>query len=290
MKTEMQKTKKYIHVFCILPALIVMYGCTQNDDAIVLKELQVGTKALEKEYHNQRPKITAKVSREGKYFFPYLKVFLAHDTILKLAFKHLDDSNFCNVYKMLIKKNNSFFDSVAKAGPKFWPQDYPLFTLKDDSLYLKKIPESYKREFIKQRVLRHWISCSDVISYATGKMAIRCFQSRFRQFGFQLNVQQKDTVTQLKLVHTTFDDDFNEHTSYIEFKNLYRIERTAEHEPSKQIDLKNQVLFTSEHMGNLTIKTKPLSPGKYALLINVQTISEYWGLKDEEAVYSFDIN
>ncbi len=284
-----QKIKTYIKTFCILLASLFIFACTQNDDSVILKELQVGTKALEKEYRNQQYKLMGKVNREGENFFPYHKVYLAHDTILKLAFKQLNDSSFCNLYKMLIKKNNLFFDSVAKAGPKFWPRDYPLFIFKDDSLYLKAIPETYKREFIKQRVLRHWISCSELIAGSTDRLAIRCGGWRFKQYGFQLNVQQKDTVTQLKLTHVTYND-YNKQHSHIEFKSLFRIERKEEFELAKEIDLKNQVLFVSEYTSDLTIKTKSLRPGQYSLIVKVQTISERFGLQDEEAVYNFEID
>lgn len=254
----------------------------------VLDELKNTTKSLNKDYTDLRYQMLARLYNQGDEYYPYYKAYLGYDSIVLSFLNPNSDTNIFRSYDVFVKRNNSFFENNINAK-KAWltKNDRQLLTLKNDSLKFQNTPIEYKKEFVKQRVLKHSILCSQIIRYSFGKLKIYC-GGNYKQFGFQLNIQQKDSLTILNINYR--NQELPKYKAPITFVSLIQ-QSSSDFGSNKKTDISKNIISIDDKTGDgLMIKSKTLKSGLYTLNINVQTISEDYGLENTQAYYDFEIN
>jgi hypothetical protein len=294
MKTEMQKTKRYIHVFCILPALIVMYGCTQND-AIILKELKKETAFLKERYQWSISSFEAKMNASHEYGVHYYSLFKMHDTLLKTFLVSVDNSKLCEPYRKYLDRSKALIDSAQgikhtmlfPADLRFLKEN--LKKIGNDSLCSQNINLELKKELFKQQALRWAIIVTDITGCAFGSSHQYFINS---ETGFRLMVHEnKDSSVFIRLKF--IEPERVRFPSSLDFISLNYIPEAdfsvGYAHPREMVNIKDQIIAVEDY-DDIFIKAKFLKKGDYIININHKSVSSGGYIGDQVTDFKFKID
>jgi hypothetical protein len=285
----MQNKKTYIHIklFCVLLALLFIFGCTQNDDAIILKGLKQQNAFLEKQI--EQSKWILKYKAEGNYSArAYNKLYFKQDSVVVLFLKDLAESDKKGIdkkYGAFISRSNHYFDSANKqVATRFLPDDAALLMMREDSLLFSIKNDSLKRELIRQQVLQHYLVVSQLCQFSSS------YGIRFDDpncFGYRLSIEKNTSHFLLNL--KSYDPRKIPYFENMEFVSLARNNKDGYRYSDDLTDVKTEIIEAKYEKDAIVLKTKPLSQGFYKIYCKKLSISDDGRIIKRDAEFDFEI-
>lgn len=287
--------KSAINAFCILFLSMFLYGCIQNDDAIILNELKKETAFLKERYQWSVHSFEAQMNTSPEHGIHYYSLFKIHDTLLKNFLVSVDSSKLCDPYRKYLEKSNELIDSAQgikntmlfPADLRFLKENFRVF--RNDSLCNQNINLELKKELFKQHALRWAIIVTDITGGAFGSMHQYRINS---QTGFRLMIHEnKDSSVFITLKF--IEPERIQFTANLDFISLNYLPEAdvskGYYKPREMINIKDKIITVEDYDG-IFLKTKFLKKGDYIINVTHKSLSPGGYIAERITDFRFKIN
>ena len=290
-----QKIYRHIKVFCMLLASVFIFGCTQNDDAIILKELKKETAFLKEQYKWSISRFEAQMNTSRGYAIHYYSIFKLHDTLLKAFLVSVDSSKLCEPYRKYLDRSNELLDSAQGIkNTMLFPADLRflkenLKKIGNDSLCNRNINLELKKELFKQEALRWAITVTDILGCAYGSSHQYFINS---ETGFRLMIHEnKDSTVFIRLAF--IEPEKIRFLASLDFISLNYVPEAdfsgGYAHPREMVNIKDQIISVEDY-DDIFIKTKSLKKGDYIINVNHKSVSSGGYIGERVTDFKFKID